>query len=78
MCSREIIDMFLIGQVFGLVENFNVGIFLEAIHVMNVKLCVMVLHNALAVHYACSGLDIISRSQHCQIVLTESFMFLSD
>ena len=44
MCSREIIDMFLVGQVSGLVENFNIGIFSDTINGINVKLCMMVLN----------------------------------
>ena len=35
--------MFLIGEVSGLVENFNIGIFSGTINVISVKLCVMVL-----------------------------------
>ena len=35
--------MFLVGQVSGLVENFNTGIFSDIIKVTNVKLCMMVL-----------------------------------
>ena len=35
--------MFCIGQVFGLVANFNIGIYSDTIKVINVKLCMMVL-----------------------------------
>ena len=35
--------MILVGQVSGLVKNFNIGIFSDTINVINVKLCVMVL-----------------------------------
>ena len=42
--SREIIYMFFMGQVSGLVENFNIGIYSDTINVINVKLCMMVLH----------------------------------
>ena len=41
--SREIINMLLVGQVSGLVENFNIGIFSDTINMINVKLCFMVL-----------------------------------
>ena len=36
--------MFLAGQVSGLVENLNIWIFSDTINVINVKLCMMVLH----------------------------------
>ena len=38
------IDMFLICRVAGLVENFNIGIFSKTMNVINVRLCMMVLH----------------------------------
>ena len=41
--SREIINVFLVGQVSGLLENLNIGIFSDTISVINVKLCMMVL-----------------------------------
>ena len=34
--------MFLVGQVSGLVESFNIGIFSDTIHVINFKLCMVV------------------------------------
>ena len=43
MYSKEMINMFFIGQVFGLVENFNIGTYSDTINVINVKLCMMVL-----------------------------------
>ena len=43
MYSREIIYMFFIGHVPGLVKNFNIGIYSDTINVMNVKLCMMAL-----------------------------------
>ena len=46
--SREIINMFFVGQVSLLVENFNIGIYSDIIRVINVKICAMVL---LADHY---------------------------
>ena len=36
--------MFLVGQASGLVENINNGIFSDTINVINVKLCMKVLH----------------------------------
>ena len=35
--------MFLVGQVSGLVENFNFRIYSDTMNVINVKLCTMVL-----------------------------------
>ena len=35
--------MFFIGQMAGLVENFNIGIYSDSINVINVKLCMTVL-----------------------------------
>ena len=43
MYSRKIINIFLAGQVSGIVKNFNMGIFSDTINVMNVKLCMVVL-----------------------------------
>ena len=41
--SREIINMFLVGQVSGLVENLNIGIYSDTISVVNIlKLCEIV------------------------------------
>ena len=44
VCSREIIYMFLVFQVSGLVQIFNVGIFADIINVINLKFCMLVLH----------------------------------
>ena len=41
--SREIINMFFVVQVSGLVEHFNIGICSDTINLTNVKLCTMVL-----------------------------------
>ena len=41
--SEQINNMFLVSPVSGLVENFNIGIFLDAINLINVRLCMMVL-----------------------------------
>ena len=40
VCSREIINMSLVGQVSGLVKSFNLGIFSDTINVINVQLCI--------------------------------------
>ena len=45
--SRERIYMFWVCQVSGLVENFNIGVFSDNINVVNVKLCMMILHTEL-------------------------------
>ena len=39
--SRDIINMFLVGQMSGFVKNFNIGIFSDTINVLNVTLCMM-------------------------------------
>ena len=39
MYLMEIIDMILVGQVSGLVENLNSWIFSDIINMINVKLC---------------------------------------
>ena len=44
VCSRDIIYVFLIGKVSGLVENFSIGIFLNTINVINVSPCMTVLN----------------------------------
>ena len=41
--SREIINMFFVVQVSGLVENFNIGIYSGTINEINAKVCMMVL-----------------------------------
>ena len=61
--------MFLVSQVSGLVENFNIGIFSDIGNVINVKLCMVILHIELY-------LDIISRSQQCPTVSTGKFFVL--
>ena len=43
VCSREIIYMFLVSHMSGLVRNFNIWIFSYATNVINVILCMMVL-----------------------------------
>ena len=40
--SGEYVNCFSVGQVSGLVENFNTGIYSNTIKVINVKLCTMV------------------------------------
>ena len=71
--------MFLVYKLCTLVENSNSGIFSDTVNIINVKLCMMVLYiKLLPVHKTFSDLDIILRSQQCQIVLPEKFMFLTD
>ena len=41
--SREIIKLFLIGQVSGLMENFNIRIYSDTIIVINLTLCMAVI-----------------------------------
>ena len=43
MYSWEIINIFLVVQVSGFVENFKIGIFSNTVNVINVKLCMIVL-----------------------------------
>ena len=42
--STEIIAKFLVGQMSGFVENFNIGIFSDSVNVIHVKFCTMVDH----------------------------------
>ena len=35
VCSMEIIYMFLVSQVSGLIKNFNIGIFSDTINIHN-------------------------------------------
>ena len=44
VCSREIIYVFLIGQVSWFVKNFNIQIFSGTITVIDVRICMVVLH----------------------------------
>ena len=37
------ISMFFVGQVSEFVKNFNIGIYLDTINVINVELCMMLL-----------------------------------
>ena len=56
-------------------KNVNVAIFSDTVNVMNVKTCRMVpLSELRPVMPFFSDLEHISRSQQCQIVLTENFM----
>ena len=43
MYSRQIIKIFFVGQVSGLVENIKIGIYSETMKEINTKLCMMVL-----------------------------------
>ena len=55
MYSREIISMFFMGQVPGLVKNFNIEIYSDTINVINVKFCLM---EPLAEHYLFISLSV--------------------
>ena len=64
MHSREIIKMFLVGQVSGLVKNFNMGIYSDTINVIDIKLCMVVLLFKLYLFIPLSVIfTIFSRSQ---------------
>ena len=43
MYAREIVNMFLVGQVSELFVNFNNGIYSNSINMITVILCLMVL-----------------------------------
>ena len=76
MCFREINYKYLVSKVSGLIENFNIGTFSDTLNVINVKLCMMVLHIELYLFITFSDLDVISRSHQFQTAITENFMFL--
>ena len=39
--SREVVKTFLVGQVSGLVENFNIWIVTDTMNVIHVQFCMM-------------------------------------
>ena len=49
--SREIINMFLVSEVSGLVRNFYIVIYADTINVINVKLCMKVLLKVLLIEH---------------------------
>ena len=53
--------MFLVGQVSGLVKNFNIGIFSDIINVINVKLCMMVLTLSLILFQGHSSAKVVTK-----------------
>ena len=62
--SREIINMFLLSQVSGLVIRFNIGFYSDTVSVISIKLCMMVLFIELYLSKpTLSDLDCISGSQ---------------
>ena len=63
--SREIISMFLFGQVSGLVKNSNTGILSDTVNVTCWSLHYGTAHWALPVHTTFSGLECMSGSQQC-------------
>ena len=69
--------MFMVGQVPGLVENCDIGIFSDTMIIKEFKLCKIVLHSYLYPFITFSvTLTFISRSQQCQTVLTDLFSVL--
>ena len=57
--------MFLVGQVFGLVKNLNVGIFSVTINVINVKHCMMVLYIELYLFITLSVISLLLTLFQC-------------
>ena len=58
--------MVLIGEVSGLVKNFNNGIYSDTMNMINIKLCMMILLTELYMFIPLFiYLDQISRSQQC-------------
>ena len=55
-------------QVSWLIKNFNIGIFSDTRNVINVKLCMMVLHIEL---YMCSTLSVILTSFQGHVFLLD-------
>ena len=67
------------GRFYVCDKNVDVTIFSDVINMIIVKLCMMVVLFKLYPFIATfSDLECISRSQQCQTVLTEKFMFVSD
>ena len=58
-------------------QSLNVAIFSNTINIINGKHCMMIvlMYEALPSHIIFSDFDFISRSQQCQTVLTEKFVF---
>ena len=74
VCPSEIIYIFLVDQLSGFVENFNIGIFSDTIIVIKIKLCMMILNIELYLFITLS-MTLTLKSQQCPIVLTENLMF---
>ena len=76
LCVLKGHNMFLFSQARW---KLYIWIYSDTINVINVRLCIVVLINywALPVHFTFSYLDQISRSQQCQTVLFENYVFLS-
>ena len=77
--SREIINMFFISQVCGLVENFNIKVYLLRYHKHDKY---QTLHDgttpgALPVHTTFNDLDHISRPLQCRNCFNWKFCVLS-
>ena len=44
VCSREIVYMYLVSQVSGLVKKIAIGLFSDTMNVIDIKLWMVVLH----------------------------------
>ena len=64
--SREIINMFFMGQVSGLIENVNIWIYSDIINVVNVKPGMMVLLCELCLFIPLS-VTVIIFQDHCSV-----------
>ena len=73
--SGEIIEMFFVCQVSRFVENFNTGIYSDTIHLINVKVCMMILLIELYLFAPLPVIDRISKSEQCRTISTEIVVF---
>ena len=69
--------MFFLGQLSGLVINFNIGIYSDTLTVINVKLCMMVLLIELYLYMPLSVTITIFQGHSSQTVFTANVVFLS-
>ena len=67
VCPSGIIYIFLVDQLSGFVENFNIGIFSDTIIVIKIKLCMMILNIELYLFITLS-MTLTLKSQQCQTV----------
>ena len=70
--------MFLVSQVYGLVENLNMGILTDTINVINVRLCMMVLliKCYMLIPLSATLTKFEGHSNVEQKIVTENFIFL--